>query len=134
MAVVTNEQKRGAMTKEELDALVAEEERRLGIGSEEFMKRHNEIMEEVDQIKEREEESRRMVAARVDKIVAAMVASCMSPQEIADRAGVSVNVVYRVRKGYLVKFERFGKVCRALGVDPEQYIDYSRLKESHDKP
>lgn len=117
------------MTREELDAMVATEERRLGVGSEEFLKRHNEIMEELDQIGKREEESRRMVAARVDRIIAAMVASCLSPQEIADRAGVSVNVVYRVRRGYLVKLERFGKVCRALGIDPEQYIDYSRLEQ-----
>lgn len=117
------------MTKEELDAMVAEEERRLGVGSEEFVKRHNEIMDMLGQIEKREEESRRMVAAKVDRIIVAMVASCLSPQEIADRAGVSVNVVYRVRRGYLVKLERFGKVCRALGIDPEQYIDYSRLEQ-----
>lgn len=123
------------MAKEELDAMVAEEEKRLGIGSEEFMKRHNEIMEEVDQIKEREEEKRKMVAAKVDVIIAAMTASCLSPQEIADKAGVSVNVVYRVRRGYLVKLERFGKICRALGISPESVIDYDRLKEqSHGKP
>ena len=52
------------MTKEELDAMVAEEEKRLGVGSEEFMKRHNEIMGELDQIKEREEERRKMVAVK----------------------------------------------------------------------
>lgn len=57
-----------------------------------------------------------------------MVASCMSPQEIADKAGVSVSIVYRVRKGYMVKMERFGKVCRALGIAPEEAIDYERMK------
>ena len=123
------------MTKEELDAMVAEEEKRLGVGSEEFMKRHNEIMGELDQIKEREEERRKMVAAKVNQIIAAMTASCLSPQEIADKAGVSVNIVYRMRRGYLVKLERFGKVCRALGISPEDVIDYDRLKEqSHGKP
>lgn len=120
------------MTKEELDAMVTEEEKRLGVGSEEFVRRHNEIMDELDQIEKREEESRKMVAAKVNAIVAAMTASCLSPQEIADRAGVSVNIVYRMRRGYLVKMDRFGKVCRALGVDPEQYIDYDRLAK--DKP
>nr|WP_304430290.1 helix-turn-helix transcriptional regulator [uncultured Acetatifactor sp.] len=70
-----------------------------------------------------------MVAAKVKQIIAAMTASCMSPQEIADKAGVSVNIVYRMRRGYLVKMDRFGRVCRALGVDPEQYIDYSRLEQ-----
>ena len=33
------------MTKDEFDAMVAEEEKRLGVGSEEFLQRHNEIME-----------------------------------------------------------------------------------------
>ena len=117
------------MTKEELDAMVAEEEKRLGVGSEEFMKRHNEIMGELDQIKEREEERRKMVAAKVNQIIAAMTASCLSPQEIADKAGVSVNIVYRMRRGYLVKLERFGKVCRALGISPEDFIDYDRLEQ-----
>lgn len=123
------------MTKEELDAMVAEEEKRLGVGSEEFMKRHNEIMGELDQIKEREEERRKMVAAKVNQIIAAMTASCMSPQEIADKAGVSVNIVYRMRRGYLVKMDRFGKVCAVLGISPEDVIDYDRLEQrSHGKP
>ncbi len=123
------------MTKEELDAMVAEEEKRLGVGSEEFMKRHNEIMGELDQIKEREEERRKMVAAKVNQIIAAMTASCLSPQEIADKAGVSVNIVYRMRRGYLVKMDRFSRVCKVLGISPEDVIDYDRLKEqSHGKP
>lgn len=123
------------MTKEELDAMVAEEEKRLGVGSEEFMKRHNEIMGELDQIKEKEEERRKMVAAKVNQIIAAMTASCLSPQEIADKAGVSVNIVYRMRRGYLVKMDRFGKVCAVLGISPEDVIDYDRLEQrSHGKP
>ena len=51
----------------------------------------------------------------------------MNPQEIADTAGVSVNIVYRMRRGYLVKMDSFGKVCRALGIKPEEVIDYERL-------
>lgn len=70
-----------------------------------------------------------MVAAKVNQIIAAMTASCLSPQEIADKAGVSVNIVYRMRRGYLVKLERFGKVCRALGISPEDFIDYDRLEQ-----
>ena len=119
------------MAKEELDAMAAEEEKRLGIGSEGFMKRHNEIIEEIKTIQKREEE-RKMVAAKVNQIIAAMTASCMSPQEIADKAGVSVNIVYRMRRGYLVKMDRFGKVCSVLGISPEDIIDYDRLaKDSH---
>lgn len=70
-----------------------------------------------------------MVCAMVDKIIAAMTASCMSPKEIADSAGVRINIVYRIRRGYLVKMDRFGKVCRALGINAEEYIDYGRLKK-----
>ena len=70
-----------------------------------------------------------MVCAKVNQIIAAMTASCMSPKEIAEAAGVSVNTVYRMRRGYLVKMDCFGKVCRALGIEAESYIDYDRLKQ-----
>lgn len=68
-----------------------------------------------------------MVCAKVNQIIAAMTASCLSPQEIADAAGVSVNIVYRMRRGYLVKMEGFGKICRVLGVKPEDIIDFDRM-------
>ena len=71
-----------------------------------------------------------MVCGKIEVIINAMVASCMSPQEIADKAGVSVNVVYRIRKGYMVKMERFGKVCKVLGIEPDQAIDYERMKKA----
>lgn len=38
------------MTQEELAEMIAAEEKRLGVGSEEFMKRHQEIMELADKI------------------------------------------------------------------------------------
>lgn len=79
-----------------------------------------------------------MVCAKVNQILSAMTASCMSPGEIAQKAGVSVNIVYRMRKGYMVKMEYFGKVCRALGVEPETVIDFERLNQyqqrKEDKP
>ena len=68
-----------------------------------------------------------MVCAKVQVIIAAMVKCCMTPQEIADKAGVSVNIVYRMRRGYYVKLERFGKVCKVLCIEPEDVIDYERL-------
>ncbi len=70
-----------------------------------------------------------MICAKIDKIIAAMTTSCMSPKEIAEAAGVSVNVVYRMRKGYLVKMESFGKICRVLDIKPEDCIDYDRLEQ-----
>jgi len=36
------------MAKEELAAMITEEEKRLGVGSKEFIQRHNEIMELID--------------------------------------------------------------------------------------
>ena len=70
-----------------------------------------------------------MVCAKVDKILAAMAKSCMSPKEIAEAAGVDVNHVYRMRKGYLIKAEKFGKICKVLGVDAEECIDFERLRQ-----
>ena len=70
-----------------------------------------------------------MVCAKVKLIIGVMTASCLSPKEIAEKAGVSVNIVYRMRRGYLVKMECFGKVCRALGIEAENVIDYDRLEE-----
>lgn len=70
-----------------------------------------------------------MVCAKINSIMVAMTASCMSPKEIAEKAKVSVNIVYRMRKGYLVKMDRFGKVCFALGINPEDVIDFDRLQQ-----
>ena len=68
-----------------------------------------------------------MVCAKIDQIMTAMAASCLSPQEIAQKAGVSINIIYRIRRGYLIKLDSFGKVCKALGIKPEEVIDYERL-------
>lgn len=56
-----------------------------------------------------------MVCAKYDEMISIMCNSCMTPGEIAQKAGVSKNAVYRVRKGYMVRMEIMGKVCAALG-------------------
>lgn len=43
------------MTQEELTAMVAAEAERLGAGSPEFLRRHLELMEEIERIRQREE-------------------------------------------------------------------------------
>lgn len=68
-----------------------------------------------------------MVCAKVNQLIGAMTASCLSPKEIAEKAGVSVNIVYRMRRGYLVKMEYFGRVCRALRIDANSIIDFERM-------
>ena len=68
-----------------------------------------------------------MVCAKIKPLIAAMTDYCMTPQEIAKEAGVSVNIVYRMRRGHMVKMDRFGGVCKVLGLDPENIIDYDRL-------
>lgn len=70
-----------------------------------------------------------MVCGKVNKIIAAMTASCLSPKEIAMKAGVGINTVYRMRRGYMVKMEHFGRVCKALGVNAGDFIDYERLEK-----
>ena len=74
-----------------------------------------------------------MVCAKIESIITAMISSCLNPQEIAAKAGVSVNIVYRMRKGYLVKMDCFGKVCKALGIKPEEVIDYDRINKNSRK-
>lgn len=41
------------MSKEELGELIAAEEKRLGVGSNEFLQRHNEIMGQIDSLMEK---------------------------------------------------------------------------------
>lgn len=73
-----------------------------------------------------------MVCAKYDAMITIMVNSCMSPGQIAEKAGVSKNAVYRIRKVYMVKMEIMGKVCAALGVKCEDVLDYERM-EKHRK-
>ena len=70
-----------------------------------------------------------MVCAKIEVLLSAMANSCLTPQEIADKAGVGVNTIYRMRKGYLVRMEALGKVCKALGLDCADVIDYERLRK-----
>ena len=75
-----------------------------------------------------EERSRVMVCAKYNTMISIMCNSCLTPGEIAKKAGVSTNAVYRIRKGYMVKMEIMGKVCAALGVKCEDVLDYERME------
>lgn len=69
-----------------------------------------------------------MVCAKYNAMITIMANSCLTPGQIAEKAGVSRSAVYRVRKGYLVKMEIMGKVCSALGVKCEDVLDYERME------
>lgn len=69
-----------------------------------------------------------MMCADVNKILIVMCNSCMTPKQIAEKAGVSTSAVYRVRKGYMVKMEIMGRVCAVLGVKCEDVLDYGRME------
>lgn len=70
-----------------------------------------------------------MVCAKYEIMIAAMTESCMTPKEIAKAAGVSVNAVYRVRMGYMVKMEILGKICKVLGLKCEEVLDFERIEK-----
>ena len=69
-----------------------------------------------------------MVCAKIDVIVCAMADSGLPPAKIAELADVNVNIIYRMRKGYLVKLENFGRVCHALGLFSKDVIDFEKTE------
>lgn len=69
-----------------------------------------------------------MLCAKIDVIICAMQRSRLTPREIAEKSGVTVNVVYRMRKGFLVRMERFEKVCLTLEIDCNDVIDFERVE------
>ena len=69
-----------------------------------------------------------MVCAKYEEMISIMCNSCLSPRQIAEKAGVSTSAVYRIRAGYLGKMEIMGKVCAALGVKCEDVLDYERME------
>lgn len=74
-----------------------------------------------------------MVCAKYEIMISAMAQSCMTPHEIAEKAGVSITSVYRVRKGYLVKMEILGKICKVLDLNCNEVIDFERLKKYRER-
>ena len=74
-----------------------------------------------------------MVCAKYEIMLTAMTQSCMTPKEIAAAAGVSANTIYRIRKGYMVKMEILGKVCKVLGLECKDVIDFERTKKYRDR-
>lgn len=57
------------------------------------------------------------------KMLIAMAEAEMEPKELAQKSGVSVNIVYIARRGYYVKPCYLGKISRALGVTVSDLIE-----------
>ena len=70
-----------------------------------------------------------MVYAKALTAVQLMASECISPKGLAEKAGVSQNLVYKWIKGSAVRPEPFGRICRALGVDPALVMDTKKMQE-----
>ncbi len=72
-----------------------------------------------------------MVCAIVSKFLLLIADSGLSVYELAFRAGVSTGTIYRIRKGELVRSEKFARVCKVLKVKPSELIDVHKLERLH---
>ncbi|MDE5907773.1 MAG: helix-turn-helix transcriptional regulator [Lachnospiraceae bacterium] len=57
------------------------------------------------------------------KVLIAMAEAELEPKELAEAAGVSVNIVYIARRGFYVKPCYMGKISKALGVSVADLIE-----------
>lgn len=57
------------------------------------------------------------------KMLLAMAEAELDPKELAEKSGVSVNIVYIARRGYYVKPVYMGKISKALGVSVADLIE-----------
>jgi len=63
----TDERRWKMLSREDMASLIAEDERRLGIGSREFMERHNEIMAMADDMRSRYKKNAPTSTANTDR-------------------------------------------------------------------
>jgi hypothetical protein len=64
-----------------------------------------------------------MLKVNPRSFMVAMAYAQLEPKEVAEKAGVSCNVVYSMRRGMLTKPKYIGKVAQALGVDLKELIE-----------
>lgn len=56
------------------------------------------------------------------KVLIAMAEAELEPKELAEKSGVSVNVIYTARRGFYTKPCYLGKISKALGVTVRDLI------------
>ena len=61
--------------------------------------------------------------ANKQKIAIAMARACITRNELVENAGVGLNQVKAMVEGRGVRPCTFGKVCKALNVDPMELIE-----------
>lgn len=66
------------------------------------------------------------------KMLIAMAEAELEPKELAQKSGVSVNIVYIARRGYYVKPCYLGKISRALGVKVADLIEDAEREVRND--
>lgn len=66
---------------------------------------------------------RTMLAVNSVKFNIALANAELDPKTLADKAGVTKNIVYTARRGCYVKPIYLGKIAKALGVDVESLIN-----------
>lgn len=64
-----------------------------------------------------------MLKADCFKLNIAMAENELEPMDLAERAGLPVNLIHTMRKGCYVKPKYFGAVSKALGVSVESIVD-----------
>lgn len=67
-----------------------------------------------------------MLKASSRKMLVAMAEAELEPKELAEKSGVSVNIVYIARRGYYVKPVYLGRISKALGVNVADLIEDER--------
>ena len=74
-----------------------------------------------------------MVCVDLIRFKPVFIDSGLTQAELAEKAGVNPGVVNKICHGYLVREDRLGKVCRALGIPSAEVIDFSRIEERKKK-
>lgn len=63
-----------------------------------------------------------MLKPNGERLKLEMARSCLTAKELAQKAGVSPGVIYRMQKGYLIRPVYLWKVAKALAIDAEALV------------
>ena len=110
------------MTKEELDAMVAAEEKRLDVGSKEFMERHNEIMRMIDEAWQKG--GKQMEPKQTEQ---PMVVQMVTLKEASSRTGISYDRLRKMCINRQIVYIKAG--CKFL-INWDKLVEYLNTGET----